>query len=127
MAGPTIQFVGRVSTEEKARLLTAAKGLIFANEEDFGIAPVEALAAGTPVIAYQRGGVTETVTDRVTGLFFSEQSTEALKRALDEFEKLTFDPKVLRKSAEIYDSRQFGSKFSKLVEKGYREYIKKNS
>ena len=67
LAGPTVSFAGHVSDGERARLLAGARGLVFPGEEDFGIAPVEAMASGTPVIAVARGGVRETVINDRTG------------------------------------------------------------
>ena len=79
-AGPGTEFLGRVADEEVAALLAGARALLFPGEEDFGIVPVEAQAAGVPVIAYGRGGVRDTVVDGETGVLFDEQTVEALVR-----------------------------------------------
>jgi glycosyltransferase involved in cell wall biosynthesis len=81
-----ITFKGRVSDEEVRELYGGAKALIFPGIEDFGIIPVEAQAAGCPVIAYQDGGAVETVNENVTGLFFDEQTPESLIDAMNRFE-----------------------------------------
>ncbi|HEY3475664.1 MAG TPA: glycosyltransferase [Anaerolineales bacterium] len=85
-AAPNIEFLGYQPEEGVARLLGAARGFVCAAEEDFGIAIVEAQAAGCPVIAYQAGGALETVIDGVTGLFFAEQSAASLSEAIRRFE-----------------------------------------
>jgi glycosyltransferase involved in cell wall biosynthesis len=82
-----VSFAGRVSDEEAASLLSRARALLFPGIEDFGIIPVEANAAGCPVIAYRKGGVLDTVKENVTGIFFDEQSPRSLTEAMDAFEK----------------------------------------
>lgn len=87
-AGPTVEFAGEVSDEEKLRLMSNAKAFIFASEdEDFGIVPVESMGMGTPVIAYRSGGVQESVIEGKTGLFFNELTIESLTEAIRRFEK----------------------------------------
>ena len=81
-----VTFRGRISDVELRRTYQGAQALLFPGLEDFGIVPVEAQAAGTPVIAFGAGGVLETVKDGETGLYFSEQTEEALCRAIEEFE-----------------------------------------
>jgi len=82
-----VTFRGRVSDGEILDLFASTKALLFPGIEDFGIIPVEAQAAGCPVIAYREGGVLETVKEGVTGLFFNEQTPEALIAAMDHFER----------------------------------------
>ena len=82
-----ITFLGRVSDEDICDLFASAKALLFPGIEDFGIIPVEANAAGCPVIAYREGGALETVKEGVTGLFFDEQTPQALMAAMDNFER----------------------------------------
>ena len=110
MAGPTITFTGRVSDEELARLFAAAEGFIFPSFEDFGIAPVEALAAGTPLIAYQAGGALDYVTPE-TGIFFTEQTTESLVKALKTCEPDAYKKTKLRQAAAAYSPRKFRQDF----------------
>lgn len=88
MAGPGVRFLGRVGHEELPALYRHCRALLFPGEEDFGIVPVEAQAAGRPVIAYGRGGAVETVRHGETGMFFDSQTAEALCAALDEFESM---------------------------------------
>jgi len=82
-----VTFKGRVSDEEINGLFASAKALLFPGIEDFGIIPVEAQAAGCPVIAYRDGGALETIKENVTGIFFDEQTPVSLIEAMDKFEK----------------------------------------
>lgn len=121
-SAPNIRFVGRVPDEELADLYARSIALVFPGEEDFGIIPVEAMAAGRPVIAYGRGGVTETVVDGVTGLFFAEQTGESLAAAVREFQTRTFDPAVIRRQAETFDSALFREKLRGYVEREWAAF-----
>jgi glycosyltransferase involved in cell wall biosynthesis len=96
LAGPTVEFLGRLPEEGVAQEMGSARALLFCGEEDFGITPVEAQAAGTPVIAYGRGGALETVTppdgddaSAATGLFFGDPTAESLAEALLRFDGLS--------------------------------------
>lgn len=111
LAGPTITFPGRVSDEELRSYATKAKAFIFPSEEDFGIAPVEAMAAGLPVIAYRAGGALDYVIEGKTGMFFNEQSASSLISVLKNSKSNRFDQKVLRKSAQSFSILEFHSKF----------------
>jgi len=81
-----IQYIGRISDEEASVLFSQAKALLFPGIEDFGIIPVEAQAAGCPVIAYKQGGAVDTVKENVTGVFFDEQTPDSLIKAMEHFE-----------------------------------------
>jgi glycosyltransferase involved in cell wall biosynthesis len=112
-SGGDITFTGRVSDDEAARLLSEAKALLFPGVEDMGLVPVEAAAAGCPVIAYRRGGSLETVEEGVTGIFFDEQTPEALAGAITRFEEIedsfskreTFTAHASRFSKEAFKAR----------------------
>lgn len=112
-AGPTVEFVGRLSDAEVADLLPRARGLVHAGVEDFGIALVEAQAAGTPVAALAAGGALETVIDPgragggATGVLFDARTPEALSEAVLELEARTFDPDVLRAHARRFGRDRF--------------------
>ena len=117
MAGPNVRFLGKVSFEDLARLYGRCRALIFPGREDFGIAPVEAQAAGRPVIAYAAGGALETVTHGETGLLFREQTPEALAETVREFIRRSgeFDPAVIRANALRFDVRRFKEKMRNLI------------
>jgi glycosyltransferase involved in cell wall biosynthesis len=107
MAGPTVEFTGRLPWDEVAGLMANCRAFIFPGFEDFGIAPVEAQAAGRPVIAFARGGALDTVIEGLTGLFFREQSVAGLVAAIEKFEQLTFEPTIARQNAERFSSERF--------------------
>ena len=98
-----------VSDEELRALYAGAKALLFPGLEDFGIVPVEAQAAGTPVIAFGQGGALETVVDGETGLFFREQTVESLCNAIEEFEGRSWSSGECRANAAHFDRREFES------------------
>jgi glycosyltransferase involved in cell wall biosynthesis len=108
-AGPTVRFEGRQPAERVRRWLQGARALLFPGEEDFGIVPVEAMAAGCPVIAYGAGGALESVQDEESGLFFREQNAASLLDAIERFERLEkhVDPAALLKQARRFGPAQF--------------------
>ncbi len=116
LAGPTVKFVGRVSDEELVKLAQSAKAFLFPNEEDFGISAVEALAAGTPVIAYKKGGALDIVQDGETGVFFEKQSVDSLVDAMKRFETMDFLPATLHRKAKRFDKGFFATKMRKIVD-----------
>ena len=108
IAGPTIEFVGEITDVEKWKLMRGSKAFLFPSEdEDFGILPVEAMACGTPVIAYRSGGVVESVIEEKTGLFFDELSVQSIKQAIKRFQKLKFfgSEMCLRQAEKFHKSR----------------------
>ncbi len=105
IAGRNVEFKSGLSDEEIRQLYLKARAFLFMAEEDFGIVPVEAMSAGTPVIAYGRGGATETVLDGKTGLLFHEQTVESVCRCMEKFEK-----EGVQYSAE--EIREYSRKFS---------------
>jgi len=107
LAGPTVRFEGRVSDARAAELLARARGLVVTATEEFGIAAVEAQAAGRPVIAYAEGGVRETVLEGVTGAFFDRPEPAALAAAVEGFDALGADPVACRENAERFDVGHF--------------------
>lgn len=114
-AGPDAELLGFVPDEELAPLLAGARALLFPGEEDFGIVPVEAQAAGVPVIAYGVGGIRDSVVDGVTGVFFAQQTAEALADAILNFERLDLDEAAIRDNARRFGPERFRSAFADLV------------
>lgn len=110
IAGPKTTFLGKVPFDQLKVHLARAKALIFPGEEDFGIVPVEAMASGRPVIGYGRGGLRDTVVDGETGLFFHEQSAEALIDAVERFEASALadaDPATMVARARLFTEARF--------------------
>lgn len=116
LAGPTVKFVGRISDAALVKLAQSSKAFLFPNEEDFGISAVEALAAGTPVIAYKKGGALDIVQDGETGVFFEEQTVESLVAAMRRFETMQFLPATLHRKAKRFDKGLFATKIRKIVD-----------
>jgi len=118
-----ITFLGRISDEEAAALFAGARALLFPGIEDFGIIPVEAQAAGCPVIAYREGGALDTVKEGVTGLFFDEQTPGALIAAMDNFErgKVTFtDREVFKDHVQPFSKAAFINRMHDILEEKRR-------
>ena len=122
LAGENVKVVGYQTGERLREYLRHAKGFVFAAEEDFGIVPVEAQACGTPVIAYGHGGVTESVIDGITGVFFMEQTAESLMAAVEHFERITWDAQAIRKNAERFSHAVFKEKFMEFVNNQWQEF-----
>jgi glycosyltransferase involved in cell wall biosynthesis len=115
LAGPTITFTGRVSDEELVHLAQHAKAFLFPNEEDFGISAVEALAAGTPVIGYAKGGVLDIVQDGETGILFTDQTVDSLINAMKRADEYTFLPATLHRKSKRFAPTLFAQKIRKIV------------
>ncbi len=111
LAGPTIRFAGGVTDAEYRDLLRDSKALIFAGEEDFGIVPVEAMAAGIPVIGFACGGLLDTVIDGVTGTTFAYQHVDSLVNALERHDAASFDVDKLRAHARGFSNERFRNEF----------------
>ena len=107
IAGPTVSFTGRVSDERVAALLRSARALVVTAAEEFGIAAVEALASGRPVVALANGGVMESVVAGETGAYYEESTPEALAAAVVAFDPATVDPLACRAAAERFSTRRF--------------------
>jgi glycosyltransferase involved in cell wall biosynthesis len=107
LAGPSVDFLGSVSDEALRDEYRGAAALVLPAEEDFGMAPVEALACGTPVVALARGGATESVSDGVTGFLVPEPTTDAFAAALTRAASKTWDRANLRASAEAFGPDRF--------------------
>jgi glycosyltransferase involved in cell wall biosynthesis len=115
MARPNVRFLGRLGDEETRSYLQLCRAFIFPGEEDFGIAPLEAQAAGRPVIAYARGGALETIVEGKTGLFFREPTPQSLAEAVLGFRDDEFDPAAIREHALRFDRAVFQQRFSDFI------------
>lgn len=115
---PNVKLLGRVPLDELKRLYQGARALIYPGEEDFGIVPVEAMACGTPVIAYARGGALDSVVEGETGIFFHAQTVEALKDAVERFEDTrdSFDSERISAHADSFSSTEFRRKMGDVIE-----------
>jgi len=116
-AGEGTSFLGKVSESERDRLLAGARALLFPGEEDFGIVPVEAQAAGLPVIAFGVGGAGETVIDGVTGVLFDQQSAAALAAAIERFEGLALETAEIRANATRFGRKRFQSEMVAVIDR----------
>jgi glycosyltransferase involved in cell wall biosynthesis len=114
-AGPDAELLGFVPAEELGEIISGARALLFAGEEDFGIVPVEAQAAGVPVIAYGSGGIRDSVVDGETGVLFAEQTSACLADAILAFEALSLDERTIRDNARRFGPERFLAQFAELV------------
>ncbi|MBI2117786.1 glycosyltransferase [Candidatus Peregrinibacteria bacterium] len=122
LAGPTVTFLGHVPDDELPSLYAGACALLFPALEDAGLAPMEAQACGTPVIAYGKGGVCDTVEEGVTGLFFFEQSVPAILAAVENFHTRSWDPDCIRSHAQQFSAERFREKVEEEVERAIERF-----
>lgn len=115
LAGPTINFVGRISDDELIKQVQHSRGFLFPNEEDFGLVAVEAMAAGTPVIAYAKGGALDIVQDGETGVLFKDQTVDGLVAAIQKSETLSFQSATLHRKSKRFAPSLFDTKIRKIV------------
>jgi glycosyltransferase involved in cell wall biosynthesis len=122
IATPNIEFLGYQPDDVVRDHYARCRALVFPGEEDFGLTPVEAQACGRPVVAYAAGGSLETVIEGETGVFFRAHTPESLPEAVDRFERLEFDPAVIRSHAERFDIEGFALRIRAFVEAKRDEY-----
>ncbi|SNR24595.1 Glycosyltransferase involved in cell wall bisynthesis [Maribacter sedimenticola] len=134
LAADNVELLGFVEKNKVLSLIKRAKAFIFAAEEDFGIAPIEAQAAGVPVIAYGKGGILETVKGQFpgaktidsssTGVFYEEQNISSLLNAVDYFNKniAVFDKETIRQNAQRFSVERFETEFKETVEALYKDW-----
>lgn len=123
LASKNVQILGRVSDEDLKKYFKEAKGFVFAAEEDFGIVPIEAMACGTPVIAYKKGGAVETIKEYETGIFFNKQEVNSLVESIKKFEKIKFDYKKIRNYSLSFSKNNFEKEIKEYVENKYQEFL----
>lgn len=116
MAGPNVTFLGRVPAERLIDLYQHCRAFVFPGLEDFGIAPLEAQAAGRPVIAFGGGGALDTIIDGETGVLFDEQTVESLVDAVNRFEAVQFSPAACRRNGERFSLDRFRRELMNFIE-----------
>jgi glycosyltransferase involved in cell wall biosynthesis len=128
LAKANITFVGACDDIATTRYMERCRALVFPGAEDFGIVPVEAMACGKPVIAYGRGGATETVLDGQTGLFFNRATVESLNEAIEDFEagEDSFDPQAIRKHAEQFSEKVFMFKMHEFIHRAMTQKFQRD-
>ena len=122
MAGPNIEFLGAISDDRIRDYYSKCKAFINPQEEDFGIAAVEAMASGRPVIAFQSGGATESIIEGKTGVFFDEQSWEALADAVLRFKPQDYNPEEIRQHAQKFEVGEFKRKIKEYINHSWQEF-----
>ena len=120
-----IELLGHVPTQLRNELLNKAQAMVLPQREDAGIVQLEALASGTPVIAFGEGGALDVIDDGITGLFFKEQTPESIQQAVTQFheEKEGFEPEALRESVRRYSKESFANNYFKLVQEKVSEHF----
>jgi glycosyltransferase involved in cell wall biosynthesis len=124
IAGPHTEFLGFVPDAELPELYRKAKALLFPQEEDFGITPLEAAASGVPTIAYGAGGALETIVDGTTGLFFTEQATWSLMQAMQRFEGRAWDKQAIYEHAKQFSRPRFIAEMQQFIQHAWKEFYK---
>jgi len=117
IAKSNIEFLDVVNEDDLTKLYAGAWALIFPQEEDFGIVPLEAMASGRPVIAYRGGGALETIIEGETGMFFDEQSADSLAACVKEFKPENFSPVACRSQAEKFSWLKIVKQYEKIMER----------
>ncbi len=123
LAGPTVEFLGRVDDSELPRYYAECRAFIFPQEEDFGIVAIEALASGRPLISYRGGDIVEHLEEGKMGIFFDEQTPEAIMEALGRFSDERYDPEYIRSRVLGFDRDIFKQKIRHRVEALWQEHL----
>ncbi|MDP2720836.1 MAG: glycosyltransferase [bacterium] len=121
VAKKNVELLGRRSDEEVTDLFLGCKALIFPTHEDFGIVPVEAMAAGKPVVAFRGGGALETILEGVTGEFFDEQKADAIIKAVKKFDPKKYKSEACISQAQKFSKNEFKRNISKFVEEAWQK------
>ncbi len=122
LARNNIEILGRVSDEKLRKFYSQCRAFIFPAEEDFGIVPIEAMSAGRPVIAYNKGGATETVIEKKTGILFKQQSVASLSKAIARFEETKFNFQEIRSHAKNFEEKIFKKSILEFIETNYEKF-----
>ncbi len=116
IARPNVQFLGYLPDDQVREQMARCRAFLFPGEEDFGIAPLEAMTMGRPVVAYEAGGALDTMQEGVTGAFFREPTPEALVEAVKRLDRYAFDPEALRRHAQRFDVSVFRRQLADALE-----------
>ncbi|MEL7432544.1 MAG: glycosyltransferase [Chloroflexota bacterium] len=119
MAGDTVEFLGYVPNEDLPALMAKAKAFLFPGLEDFGITPVQAEAAGRPVIAYRAGGALDTIIEGVTGEFFDKQTVDSLADVMANFDADKYDSVAVREHALTFDTENFNRQIDSFIQQAW--------
>lgn len=112
---PNIEFIPRLESDELAKIVGRAKAFVFPSLEPFGIAPIEALSSGTPVVAFEKGGSRDYIKNGKNGVFFEEQTVESLARAVQDFENINFNAREVSKTASKFSENNFKKQLKEFV------------
>ncbi|MCK4891399.1 MAG: glycosyltransferase, partial [Candidatus Pacebacteria bacterium] len=107
IAGPNIEFLGRVSDKDLPKYYAECQAFIFPQEEDFGIVAIEAMASGRPLIAYRGGDIVEHMEEGKTGIFFNQQKPQSLVKAVEKFQNRDYDGEYIRNRVLKFDRKNF--------------------
>jgi len=118
-----ITVLGFIDDEEMRSYMQRAKAFVFAALEDFGIIPVEAMACGTPVIAYGTGGIRDTVIDGITGVYFNEQSVKSMNEAIKKFEETSFESMRISKHAKQFSEERFKTEIKAFIDEKVKSFF----
>ena len=121
---PNIEFLGRVDENLKIKLYSECQAFLNPQEEDFGITVIEAMASGRPIIAFNKGGARETIIAGKTGIFFDEQTPEALTRAVKDFDNYNWQPVEIRAHAKQFSIDRFKKEIMDFVNQKYDDFQK---
>lgn len=122
LAKENIEFLGRIDDEDLPKYYQGSAGFIFPQEEDFGIVAIEALASGSPIIAYKGGDIPEHVKEGLQGVFFNEQTSESLKKAVLDFQTKSFDRRAISASVAHFDKEYFRATIKNRIEELYQAH-----
>lgn len=125
LAGPTIRFLGFQPDAVIARLYAGANAFLFPQEEDFGLTPIEAAASGRPVVAFRGGGALETVVEGETGVFFDQQTPDALAAAMEDAARRSWDQGAIRAHALRFDTKVFCARFLAALQELWKAWPRK--
>ena len=124
LAGPTIEFLGRIPDDELPKYYAECRAFIFPQEEDFGIVAIEAMASGRPLIAFRGGDIAEHLEEGKTGIFFHHQDKESIKQAIQNFHDDDFEAQYIRDAALRFDKDHFKAKIKGYIETLVNEHIR---